>query len=304
VLFRSLGRFFPPSRKGRGGLDFEALLKVLGPSVPQEWEVIVLADRGLYARWLWDCIVAQGWHPFLRINLGSKAREVGSESFEWFSQWVPSQGSSWQGKMECFAGKASRLLATVLMHWEPGYESAWIIVTDLEPEQAQIAWYRLRTWIEGGFKDFKRGFWGWHHSKMERASCVERLWLAMSLAQLWCVSLGCQAEAQDAERLRLQEPGARLPETHIARKKRTRPSGQLPPRRLSCVLRGHLLLLVMQFQGQPFSLGILRIDAWPEVMTPPQKPGISKKKPTKTAKEKERRRQAKRRARVRSRAHK
>ena len=153
MLFRSLGRFFPPSRKGRGGLDFEALLKLLGPSVPDEWEVIVLADRGLYARWLWDCILAQGWHPFLRINLGSKAREVGSESFEWFSHWVPSQGSSWQGKMECFAGKASRLLATVLMHWEPGYESAWIILTDLEPEQAHIACYRLRTWIEGGFKD-------------------------------------------------------------------------------------------------------------------------------------------------------
>jgi hypothetical protein len=126
-------------------------------------------------------------------------------------------------------------------------------LTDLEPEQAQIAWYRLRTWIEGGFKDFKRGFWGWHHSKMERASCVERLWLAMSLAQLWCVSLGCQAEAQDAERVRLQEPGALLPATHIARKKRARPCGQLPPRRLSCVLRGHLLLLAMQFQGQPFS---------------------------------------------------
>ena len=119
-----------------------------------------------------------------QLNLGSKAREVGSESFEWFSHWVPSPGTSWQGQMECFAGKASRLLASVLMHWEPGYESAWIIVTDLDPEHAHIAWYRLRTWIEGGFKDFKRGLWGWHHSKMERASCVERLWLAMALAQL------------------------------------------------------------------------------------------------------------------------
>ena len=281
---------------------WETVLNHLGPSVPEAWEVIVLADRGLYARWLWDCSVAQGWHPFLRINLGSKAREEGSQPFEWLSHWVPSPGTSWQGQMECFAGKASRLLASVLMHWEPGYESAWIVLTDLEPEQAQMAWYRLRTWIEGGFKDFKRGFWGWHHSKMERASCVERLWLAMSLAQLWCVSLGCQAEAQDAEQVRQQEPGALLPETHIARKKRTRPAGQLPPRRLSCVLRGHLLLLAMQVQGQPFSLGILRIDTWPEMMMPPQKPGTSKKKPTKTAKEKERRRQAKRRARVRSRA--
>jgi hypothetical protein len=264
----------------------------------------VLADRGLDARWLWDGMVAQGWHPFLRITVGSKAREVGSESFEWVSPWVPAPGVSWQGQLECFAGKASRLLASVLRHWEPGYESAWILVTDLEAAHAQMGWDGLRTWIEGGFKEFKRALWGWHPSKMERASCVERLCLAMALAQLWCVSLGCQAEAQVAEHVRLQEPGALLPETPIARKKRTRPSGQLPPPRLSCVLRGHLLLLAMQFQDQPFSLGILRIDAWPEVMTPPQKPGSSKKKPTKTAKEKERRRQAKRRARERTRARK
>src|SRR5438094_401983 len=33
---------------------------------------------------------------------------------------------------------------------------------------------------------------------MERASCVERLWLAMSLAQLWCLSLGCQAAGAGA----------------------------------------------------------------------------------------------------------
>jgi hypothetical protein len=65
---------------------------------------------------LWDCMVAQGWHPFLRVNLGSKAREEGLEAFELFSRWVPAPGTSWHGQMECFAGKASRLLATVLMH--------------------------------------------------------------------------------------------------------------------------------------------------------------------------------------------
>lgn len=297
-------KVLPAEQEGSWRPYWETLLTHLGPSVPADWEVIVLADRGLYARWLWDCIVAQGWHPFLRINLGSKAREVGHEQFEWLSHWIASPGTSWQGQMECFAGKASRLLATVLMHWEPGYESAWIIVTDLEPQDAHIAWYRLRTWIEGGFKDFKRGLWGWHHSKMERASCVERLWLAMALAQLWCVSLGCQAEAQEAEHVRFQESGALLPETHIARKKRTRPAGQLPPRRLSCVLRGHLLLLAMQVLGKEFSVGILRIEPWPEEMSPPHKPATSKKKPTKTSKEKERRKRQKRRARVRSRAHK
>jgi hypothetical protein len=31
-------------------------------------EVLVLADRGLYAKWLFETSVACGWHPLLRIN--------------------------------------------------------------------------------------------------------------------------------------------------------------------------------------------------------------------------------------------
>jgi len=200
----------------------------------------------LYARWLWDAIVAWGWHPFLRLNVGCKARLPGEENFEWISRWVPTPGTSWQGKVECFASKKGRVNGTLLMHWEPGYESAWVILTDLEPEQALVSWYGLRTWTLGGFKDFKRGLWGWHHSKMERASSVERLWLAMALAPLWCVSLGCQAEAELEAALRQNEPGASLPERHIAHRRRKRAAGQLPARRLSCVVRGRLVLLAMQ----------------------------------------------------------
>jgi hypothetical protein len=36
--------------------------------VPEHYLVIVSADRGLYADWLFQEIVALGWHPFLRIN--------------------------------------------------------------------------------------------------------------------------------------------------------------------------------------------------------------------------------------------
>ena len=43
---------------------------------------------------------------------------------------------------------------------------------------------------------------------MQRASSVERLGLAMALAQLWCVSLGCQAEARRQEQVQHTEPGA------------------------------------------------------------------------------------------------
>jgi hypothetical protein len=190
----------------------------------------------------------------------------------------------------------------MLMHWEPGYESAWVILTDLEPEEALLSWYGMRTWIEGGFKDFKRGLWGWHHSKMTHASSVERLWLALAVAQLWCVSLGCQAEAQQEAKWRENEPGAGLPLRHIARRRRKRPLGQLPTRRLSCVVRGRLALLAMLFQSEPFPVGTLRAGAWPETITAPQKhpkPSVLRKK--KTQKEKERRKRQKRRARARTR---
>jgi len=132
---------------------------------------------------------------------------------------------------------------------------------------------------------------------------VERLWLAMALAQLWCVSLGCQAEAQLEATWLQNEPGASLAERHIAHRGRTRAAGQLPPRRLSCVVRGRLVLLALQYQSEPFPVGILRAGPWPQTITAPRKqlkPSALNKK--KTQKEKERRKRQKRRARERARA--
>jgi len=53
----------------------------VGAEVPADWLVIVLADRGLYARWLYQAIVAQDWHPFLRINQQGQYRPVGQTRF-------------------------------------------------------------------------------------------------------------------------------------------------------------------------------------------------------------------------------
>jgi hypothetical protein len=139
--------------KGSWRPHWEGLLKHLDGCIPAGWQVLVMADRGLYARWLFQAICACGWHPFLRINLGVKARAGGSESSDWISRWTPTPGTSWKGTVECFAGKASRLTCTLLMHWEGGYEYPWAVLTDLEPAEAEISWYGMRTWIETGFKD-------------------------------------------------------------------------------------------------------------------------------------------------------
>src|SRR5437763_12433616 len=44
------------------------LFDLLAESVPSDWTVLVLADRGLYARWLYQHLQRLGWHPFLRIK--------------------------------------------------------------------------------------------------------------------------------------------------------------------------------------------------------------------------------------------
>jgi hypothetical protein len=273
---------------------WEQMFAELKGAIPSEWFVVGMADRGLYARWMWDAIVACGWHPFLRINLAVKASLVEQNDFDWLSRWVPRPGTGFQGVVDCFAGKQSRLRATLLMHWEAGYESAWAILTDLDPAQAQVSWYRMRTWIEGGFKDFKRGMWGWQHSKMRKARSVERLWLALSLAQVWCLSVGAQAEHEATQPVPLALE-QRLPSTHVARRKRQGSQVPSPPRRLSCVARGRLHLLACLWLAQPLSVGRLWSQPWPQTIEAPQKhlaPAL--RHGTKTPREKERRRQKQR----------
>ena len=53
------------------------MLRQVRRAVPRSWTVIVLADRGLYARWLFRRITRVGWHPFLRINTGGTFRPQG-----------------------------------------------------------------------------------------------------------------------------------------------------------------------------------------------------------------------------------
>src|SRR5260370_34594193 len=97
-------------------------------------------------------------------------------------------GTHWKGTVECFAGKSSRLMCTLLMHWEAGYESPWAVLTDLTPEEAEVRWYGMRTWIDTGFKEFKRGLWGWPHSKTVEATREDRSWLGLAVSRLCAVA--------------------------------------------------------------------------------------------------------------------
>jgi hypothetical protein len=90
------------------------LFSLLDGSIPAHWTVLVLADRGLYAKWLYEHIQALGWHPFLRLNVGGKARPKGSDSYHWLATFAPVVGYAWSGQVRCFIGAERQLDCTLL----------------------------------------------------------------------------------------------------------------------------------------------------------------------------------------------
>ena len=111
----------------------------------------VLADRGLYARWLFRRITRLGWHPFLRINTGGTFRPTGHVRRVSLAElWCPSQAPAWQGTGIAFKGRNRQLHCTLLACWEAGYKIPWLLLTDLPPEASTACWYGLRAWIEQG----------------------------------------------------------------------------------------------------------------------------------------------------------
>jgi len=245
----------PAGKPGAWEPEWIALFDCLTGGVPANWTVIVLADRGLYARWLYEHIQWLGWHPFLRINLGGKARPKGTDTYHWLATFAPVQGYRWSGQVRCFTGASSRLDCTLLARWDEDYKDPWLILTDLLPAQADVAWYGMRAWIECGFKDTKRGGWNWHHTKMEDPARAERHWLVMAVATLWVVSVGGEVDAT-----RPASTLESLPDTHIARRLN---KGRKKPRKMSCFAFGILTITVSLLQGQHIPIGRFIPFTWP-----------------------------------------
>ena len=107
--------------------EWITLLRLFHALVPAGWTVIVMTDRGLYARWLFQEIVALGWHPLMRITVMSKFRQNGSRSSLPVTAFVPKAGQRWQGRGVAFPRKPCRRLdCTLLACWEPGHERTMV----------------------------------------------------------------------------------------------------------------------------------------------------------------------------------
>jgi hypothetical protein len=139
----------PATAKGAWKGHWLRLLAQLEGVMPPDWTVIVLADRGLYARWLYRRVVRLGWHPFFRLNPQGTFRPQAGQRFVPLASLVQ-LGQTWSGGGVCFKTPTARLRCTLLACWEEGDHDPWLIITDLPPTLADAAWYGMRSWIEAG----------------------------------------------------------------------------------------------------------------------------------------------------------
>jgi hypothetical protein len=228
--------------------EWLALLDLVAPALPADWTVIVLTDRGLYARWLFRAITRHHWHPFMRVNTGGTFHARGHARRQCLADFAPRVGCGFAGAGIAFTGSDRRLACTLLACWEAGYAAPWCILTDLAPGDCNIAWYALRSWIEQSFRLNKRGFWQWQQTRMTNPARAERVWLPMALCTFKLLAIGDAVE-QDAT---LPLWGTAVPT--ILRHRVTR---------LVCL--GWLARRAAQVTGRPLPrLQPLSPDVWPD----------------------------------------
>jgi hypothetical protein len=249
----------PANQKHAWRGEWLRLLRRVWRVIPGGYTVIVLADRGLYAPWLYRRIVRLGWHPFLRINLGGTFRPACSHDFRPLRSFVPTPGGRWQGTGVAFKTNDAQLPCTLLACWEVGYTDPWLILTDLPPDTADAAWYGLRAWIEQGFKITKRGGWQWQRTRMTDPQRAARLWLAVAVATLWLLSVGGAAEPTI--------PASTLPDVSAALGQQRRRRAATRLRLVSSFRRGWTCVLAALFNHQPLPLGRFIPEPWPAAPT-------------------------------------
>ena len=234
---------------------WERLFVLIKAAIPADWTVVVLADRGLYARWLFAAIVANDWHPFLRIKQGCTFRPAGESMFRRVPTLLGSIGQRWRGRGTAFATRGCQLECTLVAWWGAGHAEPWFVLTDLDPAGCDAQWYGLRSWCEQGFKITKRGAWQWQQTQMHDPARAARLWVALAVATLWMTSVGSQQEdGPTALTDDLPDLGGVL----------GRPGRR--PRRIRLLRLGWLWVLVQAIQGQPLPLPQrLAPEPWPAI---------------------------------------
>jgi len=233
------------------------MLRLVRKSIPRDFFVIVMTDRGLYSSKLFRRIKRLKWHPFMRINANGTFCPESKGAFQAIKSFAEQPGASWQGAGVAFKSKGKGIACTLLALWEEGQKEAWFILTDLPPSSSSACWYGMRAWIEQSFRIAKRGGWQWHKTRMTDPERASRLLLGISVATLWLLSVGGEVDA-DVPDSTIPDIRDYLPQTRGKRKATVI--------RLVSIFRiGMLVIHSCLFEHEPLPFGRFFPESWDDV---------------------------------------
>lgn len=259
LLYR--GHAIPVAWAMRGTAEKGAWMPILVQLVeqvlaafPTSRRVVGMADEGLWSPRLFRCMCAAGCVPLIRLHQTTMVTPLGGQPIV-AERLAPTPGTAWVGRATVFQGRATRQYATVIVVWVPGTEEPWVLITTGAPAAVGPLWYRMRFWIESGFRDLKSMGWSWDRTRRVDCTRVERHWLILALATLYALAYGTRLEEQERQGLSMGE----LPSFPL-----------LPPRQprrpptLSLFTRGKLELRKRLYRGALWAVLWLQTAPWPE----------------------------------------
>lgn len=148
--------------------------------------VTVLLDRGLVGAELVDAVLAQGWHPVLRLRTGpgeaARLRRPGraEEDLAAHVRAVAAPGRCWVGEAALFKGAGWRA-GWLTVWWGPGQQEPLALFSTRPGGMARVAEYRQRVRVEATYQDLKSRGLGLEDGRIRTAPPLERLLLALVL---------------------------------------------------------------------------------------------------------------------------
>ncbi len=170
------------------------LVRVVAEAVPEDLPVVVLCDRGLQNRDLFDTITEQGWHPLMRLTRQGYFRPDDQRHWYGLKHLLPAPGCYYLGRGHLF--KTDPMACTLIALWEEGYDEPWLLMSDWTVDRFYGTFYGLRAWIEQGFRTMKSGAYHSERLRVVDPERAERIWLVLAVSLLWTHAIGSSSDLE------------------------------------------------------------------------------------------------------------
>jgi Transposase DDE domain len=167
-----------------------AMLDELKEQLPTA-DCTLIADRGLSGMPLVKLCRDRQWHYLLRIAKEHTFRRRLKGKGQKWSRWMAcgllaqKEGQRWFGAVQVW--QEDQLDTYLSAVWEPGYQEAWLLISDQGAGRLQVAHYAWRMRVESTFQDTKSRGWELEATLIADRARLNRLLLALFLA-IWWVS--------------------------------------------------------------------------------------------------------------------